>query len=327
MGEEDGWQLLEKPPKRLKTTCFSKCIFCQKSNDVLRVAQPSSIEKVISALNIRQDELSQRLSSTDLHHMGGNDVLWHSSCYETYTSKHNLQYCLSQPLSDDHQEPRTRHTSITFDWSKCIFCKNLTRKKEKQLLRISTFEACNNIKQSAEAREDTDLLSILNSVNYDLIAAEGRYHKSCHASYTSKVNIKRKRESATPREENTFDEAFHRLLQVTTPEIESGKAYDMNVLLTMFRKEIEKMGNEADSYTKQKLKARLISHFKQELVFHQPPQQSKPEVVYSSSISLMDVINAASSCARRDSESSISTAKTEPTTSEFLDIFFCSLSN
>ena len=109
------------------------------------------------------------------------------------------------------------------------------------------------------AREDTELLSILNSVNYDLIASEGRYHKSCHASYTSKVNIKRKRESATPREENIFDEAFHQLLQVITPEIENGKAYDMNVLLMMFRKEIEKeiekMGNEADSYTKQKLKA------------------------------------------------------------------------
>jgi len=49
---------------------------------------------------------------------------------------------------------------------------------------------------------------------------------------------------------------------VITPEIESGKAYDMNVPVMMFRKEIEKMGNEADSYTKQKLKARLFAHFK-----------------------------------------------------------------
>ncbi|KAK2564479.1 hypothetical protein P5673_011921 [Acropora cervicornis] len=119
---------------------------------------------------------------------------------------------------------------------------------------------------------------------------------SCHSVslpliFTSKVNIKRKRESATPREENTFDEAFHQLLQ-----------------------EIEKMGNEADNYTKQKLKARLSTHFKQELVFHQLPQQSKPEVVYSSSISLMDAINAASSCAPSGSESSMSTAKTDLST-------------
>lgn len=289
MDGEDGRQLLEKPPKRLKTTCFSKCIFCQKSDDVLHVAQPSSIEQVISALNIRQDELPQRLSSTDLHHIDGNDVLWNSSCYETYSSRHNLQYCLSRPWSDDHHhEPRTRHTLISFDWSKCIFGKNGTQKKEKQLLRISTFEKCNSIKQSAEASEE--LLSILNSVNYDLIASEGRYHKSCHASYTSMVNIIWTPESATPREENIFDGAFHQLLQVITPEIESRKAYNMNVLLMMFRKEIEKMGNEADSYTKQTLKAWLITHFKQELVFHQPPQQSKPEVVYRSSISLMDAI-------------------------------------
>ena len=44
--------------------------------------------------------------------------------------------------------------------------------------------------------------------------------------------------------------------------MESGKAYDMNVLVTMFKKEIEKMENEADSYMKQKLKPRLITHFK-----------------------------------------------------------------
>ena len=111
------------------------------------------------------------------------------------------------------------------------------------------------------------------------------------------------------------------MLQVITPEIESRKAYDMNVLLMMFRKKIEKMGNEADSHTKQKIKARLITHFKQELVLHQPPQQAKPEVVHRSSISLMDAINAGSSCAPSDSESFMSTAKTEPTASEFLDIF------
>ena len=47
-----------------------------------------------------------------------------------------------------------------------VFCKHSTREKEKQLLRISTFEACNNNKQSAEAREDTDLLSILKDGAY-----------------------------------------------------------------------------------------------------------------------------------------------------------------
>ena len=66
MDDDDGWQLLPKPPKRVKKTCFEKCIFCQMNNDVLRTAKPSSIEKVIFALELRQDEISQRLSPDDL---------------------------------------------------------------------------------------------------------------------------------------------------------------------------------------------------------------------------------------------------------------------
>lgn len=318
MDNDDGWQLLPKPPKRLKTTCFDKCIFCQASNDVLRVAKLSSIEKVISALEVRQDEVSQRLSPNDLRNVEGKDVFWHSSCYETYTSKQNLRYCATQSSSDVEAEGRKRGTS--FDWSKCIFCQNTTRRKDKQLINIATFEACNSIRESAEAREDHELLSVLQSVNYDLIAAEGKYHKACHASYVSKMNIKRKYDAST-KEENTFDEAFNRLRKAITPEIENGKAYDMNVLLIMFKKELEKMGNAADSYTKQKLKARLIAHYKEHLVFHQPPQQSKPEIVYVSSISLIDVINAASNHPPPDTASSTTKAKTETCTFDFLGIY------
>lgn len=92
MDDDDGWQLLPKPPKRLKKTCFERCSFCQTSNDVLRTAKPSSIEKVISALKIRQDEVSQRLSPNDLQGTEEKAILWHSSCYEAYTSKQNLRY-------------------------------------------------------------------------------------------------------------------------------------------------------------------------------------------------------------------------------------------
>ena len=37
-----------------------------------------------------------------------------------------------------------------------------------------------------------------------------------------------------------------------------------------------------------------MSHFKEVLVFHQP-KSTKPELVFSSSVSLLDVVNAASS--------------------------------
>ena len=95
----------------------------------------------------------------------------------------------------------------------------------------------------------------------------------------------------------------------------------MNVLLAMFKKELEKIGIDAGSYTKQKLKARLMAHFKECLVFHQSPQQSRPEIVFSSSISLIDIINAASTCPLRDETNSISMDKPESETFSFLDIY------
>ena len=319
MDDDDGWQFLPEPPKRRKTTSLDKCIFCQTNNDVnLRMAKLSSIEKVKAALEVRQDEVSKRLSPSDLCLIEGKVILWHSSCYEAYTSKQNLQYCAAQSSSDVRPEGTKRGTP--FDWSKCIFCKNATRKKDKQLIHIATFEASNGIREAAEAREDYELLGVLLSVNYDLIAKEGKYHKSCHASYVSKSTIKHKLDAATIGE-NAFNEAFTRLVNIITPEIENGKAYDMNTLLSMFKNELQKMGNDGESYTKQKLKARLKSHYHDRLVFHQSPQQSKPEIVYSGSISLLDVINAASKCPPSDTTSRVGTAKTQATTFSFHEIY------
>ena len=121
--------------------------------------------------------------------------------------------------------------------------------------------------------------------------------------------------------ENPFDEAFNQLVKTITPEINNGKAYDMNSLLAMFKKELEKLCNAGESYTKQKLKARLVANYKKDLVFHQPPQQSKPEIVYSSSISLVDVINAAINGPPPDTSSCMSAEKMNASTSEFFNIY------
>ena len=135
------------------------------------------------------------------------------------------------------------------------------------------------------------MLHTLRSVN-DLIAAEAKYHKSCYGSYTSKSNLR----FQVPRdkEETKHDEAFNDLISIITPKIEAGNAYDMNNLLNIFKGSLQTKGVDCESYTRQKLKSRLVSHFKEGLVFHQP-QSTKPELVFSSSVSLLDVINAASS--------------------------------
>ncbi len=66
----------------------------------------------------------------------------------------------------------------------------------------------------------------------------------------------------------------------------------MSSLLKKYTELLAKRGIDGQKYTKQKLKLRMTSHFREVIVFHQPYQKTSPELVYSSSISLQDVINA-----------------------------------
>ena len=49
-----------------------------------------------------------------------------------------------------------------------------------------TFQACETIVQTANVKGDEDILRVTGAVNNDLVAAEARYHKACHATYISK---------------------------------------------------------------------------------------------------------------------------------------------
>ena len=84
--------------------------------------------------------------------------------------------------------------------------------------------------------------------------------------------------------------------------LESDRAYDMSSLLKKYAALLEKRGIDGQKYTKKKLKLRMKSHFGETIVFHQPYQKTRPELVYSSSISLQNVINDFDSSCRNDSD-------------------------
>ena len=75
--------------------------------------------------------------------------------------------------------------------------------------------------------------------------------------------------------------------------LESGKAYDMSSLLKKFPGCLEKYRTHGHNCTKQSLKLRMKSHFGETIVLHQSYHKTSPELVYSRSISLKYVINAA----------------------------------
>jgi len=160
------------------------------------------------------------------------------------------------------------------------------------MVSVSTFQACEAIMHSAEQKCDESMLLVLRGVNNDLVAAEAKYHKACYSSYVSKTNLKF---SAFTEGicENTYSAALHELDAEIRPHILAGKAFNMAFLLTRYKALLTEKGVVAESYTSQKLKLRLKKHFAGDIVFHQPYDHTQSELVYSSSISLQDVINAA----------------------------------
>lgn len=227
MGEENeggsiGLQFPMPPlPKRRRSTCFTKCIICQSdSRENLRKGKQCSVKIFISKLQIRQDDVFQRLSP-NFDVLYENEVLWHASCYATYTSEQNIKYASNQRSSTMQREKIkfaettselcariSRSKAVPHDWSKCLFCKNCTHKKEKVMQSVSTLSACNTIMQCANAKGDQDMLRVLLGVSNDLVAAEAKYHKTCFASHVSKSNLKSQVFKEDEGKESVYDQAF-----------------------------------------------------------------------------------------------------------------------
>lgn len=286
-----------QPSKRRKLTNFNKCIICQvATQECLRKPKESSIQTLVAALKVRQDDVYERLRS-DLDSLSSSSVQWHSKCYAKWTSKENLRYkqvsLSSTTLSDSAGTSRKSRGQCTpTDWTKCLFCKRLTHKKVKEMFRVSTFQACETIMQAAIAKGDDDLLRVTRAVNNDLIAAEARYHKICHASYISKANLM----SAAFHEggqETTYDAVFRELADQITMELQHGKAFETSALLIRYKAMLQEQGGIGESYTCQRLKLRLKKYFGDDIVFHQPHDRTKSELLYSSSISIKDILNSA----------------------------------
>ena len=184
--------------------------------------------------------------------------------------------------------PTTRSTAdLKTDWEKCMFCQQMTYKKEKRTIRAATFEFGQKLDKAINEKNDTVLRARLGDIS-KLIANEAKYHKNCHAKYVSvrKPGL----------QQSVHDIAFKNFLEVIEKDlIEGGRAFDM---LNIFKEKIIEFDSEdvsEDSYRTGKLKKKLLGHFGNSIAFHKPSDVLMPEIVFSSSIEIKDIINLASS--------------------------------
>lgn len=196
----------------------------------------------------------------------------------------------------DLQEERSSRSRVKkIDWSVCLFCQKVKHKGVKTLVNVASFEASKVIVDAACERGDSYMLMNINGI--DLIAAEAKYHSACRANYVSKSNLKYhsyKEESEDI--ECVYSAAFDTFIQEINSGLSKGKVYDMNYLLDGYREALRVKGvTSASNYRSSKLKKRIINYFSDAIVFQKQSDPSKPELVYSSDLSVASIVKTSTS--------------------------------
>ena len=172
-------------------------------------------------------------------------------------------------------------------------------KRVKELIIVASFDSCQAIVDAAIARDDQRLL--LNIKGVDLIAKEAKYHGKCRSKYVSKTNLKcLSYKKDNEEEECVYSAAFAMLVDEITPRLSEGKIYDMSHLLDRYKQVLEVKGISCSNYRSEKLKRRMRGHFLEQIVIEKQNDPSKPELIYSSHLSVADIVKTAVSQQSRE---------------------------
>ena len=142
---------------------------------------------------------------------------------------------------------------------------------------------------AAAARDDQPLL--INIKGVDMIAKEAKYHRKCRSKYVSKTNLKYQGyKEDNEEEECVYSAAFALLVDEITPALSEGKIYDMSYLLDRYKQVLVVKGVSCSTYRSEKLKRRMRNHFLDQIVIEKQNDPSMPELIYSSHLSVADIV-------------------------------------
>ena len=175
-------------------TDWRKCVICQikeSKNDNLGMGTTDGLKRLQEAAIIRNDIVVIGRLALDHDTLLEHGAKWHKGCYSTFTSSMLLARITSKRLKDSSSADV--QTSTTFSgslqltrsqendpkWEHCLIC----GKGGRDLCQIRTFQASDRLRLAATERKDDVVL--LRIGNYDLIAVEGKYHRSCYQTFTS----------------------------------------------------------------------------------------------------------------------------------------------
>ena len=322
----------DEKPVRLKrkvcTSAFSAdndmiCIVhYDHTRDVeIRPVSESQYDTIVQVASVRQAQEGEghRLDSICLNIPTVFDANIHGAhrwCFKNFTNVSRLRSRSVTPNpSDTAPQSRTGSrrslctnvpSAVLFPQDQCLFCEN-GRKYQKGnrtvevLVKCVTETAETSIKECARSKEDFELLGKIAGV--DLIAKEARYHETCRRDYLRKDERRHHSDdeasSSTGQmseQRASYEDAFQWLREhIQTEIITCGKVERMSMLRDRFLQYMQHIHPDYYNplYTTQKLKARITAEFGPQLVFWQPQQRFKSELVFPTNLDIGEAVEAA----------------------------------
>ena len=177
-----------------------------------------------------------------------------------------------------------------FIWHKCMFCQKMYIGNVKKLYQVCTNGGQKHIVISANKRNNSNLQIQIDSVKGDMIAAGAVYHKVCRDRYINDRLCSGGREFV-----NVYEQCFMKLVdEIDTGLIYENRVYEMSQLRDMYEKKLnDAYPNEGTQIQTKQIKSKLLKHYgSNNIVFQDQYDRKMSQLVYSSKISLKDVINA-----------------------------------
>ena len=123
-----------------------------------------------------------------------------------------------------------------------------------------------------------------------MIAKDAKYHGKCRSKYVSKTNLKYQGyKEDNEEEECVYSAAFALLVDKITPALSEGNIYDMSYLLGRYKQVLVVKGVSCSTHRSENLK-RMRNHFLDQIVIEKQNDPSMPELIYSSHLSVADIV-------------------------------------
>jgi hypothetical protein len=151
---------------------------------------------LLNAMEAKKDEVYslvlQYISVLDCIRSEHFKVIYHRSCYKSYTSKHNCSFFKTESIAVESQQisvhplvpgHEIQHNGEVVNRVMCFLCEKKTFRKDRKLHKIESRDRLNNLRESAVGQNDQRMIQIMdeNAFTENVV-----YHSPCITNYLFK---------------------------------------------------------------------------------------------------------------------------------------------